>query len=375
MKFTIKPVTNSQEMSAFLDVPKKVYANDTNWVPPLNSSIKKELGEDSSFLEYGEFAKFIAISETSQEVLGRIVAAINHKLIAKENKQVGIFGYFECVNDYQIAEALLETACNWMGDRQIVMVRGPINLSTHNSCMFLADGFDSPPTMMMPYNPPYYPEFILRHGWTKVKEAYAYLLPLNQSLPAKFKKAYQICCKSGITFRSINLKEEGWKKDCEQIYQYMTQGFSQSWSYTPWTREEFFQEAEDLRSVVDTDIFIIAEDKDQMVGFCFALPDYNLALKHVNGKLDWLGIIKLLWYRRQINRARVSTIFSLPEYRRQMVSLSIIYLLMEQGTKAGKKYQEAELSWVWQDNLPSRKLTEASGAKLHKTYHIYEKLL
>ena len=105
------------------------------------------------------------------------------------------------------------------------------------------------------------------------------------------------------------------------------------------------------------------------------LPDYNMALKHINGKLNWLGILKFIWYRRQINRARVIAVCSLPEYRKKMVSLALIYLGMQGGTKKGKLYKTAELSWVWEDNFPSCKLIERAGGRIYKTYRIYEKNL
>jgi len=104
-----------------------------------------------------------------------------------------------------------------------------------------------------------------------------------------------------------------------------------------------------------------------------ALPDYNIALKHINGKLDWLGILKFLWYRRQIDQGRVIAVCSLPEYRRKLVPLALIYLGMKGGIQKGKPYQRAELSWVFEDNMPSRKLIEASGGTIYKTYRIYEK--
>ncbi|NES82781.1 MAG: hypothetical protein F6K10_16015, partial [Moorea sp. SIO2B7] len=168
-KFHIKTVTTVIDKEMFLDLPAKVYKNDPNWVPPLRSSIAKQLGPDNPFYQYGKLQQFIAVSEVSGEPLGRIVAAINKRLIERENKQVGLFGYFECVKDFEVAQALLENACKWLRERQITIARGPIGLSTHNNCLFLVDGFDSPPMMMMPYNPSYYPQFMEEDGWDKAK--------------------------------------------------------------------------------------------------------------------------------------------------------------------------------------------------------------
>ena len=373
MTYQIVTVNTPAEKEAFLDVPARIYQNDFNWVPPLRSSITKQLSSKSFFSQYGQLQQFIAVAEG--QTVGRIVAAVNQRLIAKESKQIGLFGYFECIEDFAIAQALLETACQWLRDRGMIEIRGPIDLSIHNNCLCLIDGFDSPPMMMMPYNQAYYPKFIEQAGWQKAKDAYAYNLPLDKPLPNKFEKAYQIACKSGITFRPICLKEPGFERDCRSIYHLFTQAFANNWSSTPRSEEEFLSEAKDLKQLVDRDIFLVAEDNGVMIGFCMGLPDYNIPLKQVNGKLNWLGTLKFLWYLRQINSYRIAVICSLPEYRRKMVAPALIYLVIQRSMYENKSYQRTELSWIWEDNFASRKLAQAIGGKISKTFRIYKKQL
>lgn len=371
------PVTTPAQMDQFLDVPARVYANDPNWVPPIRSSIAKQLGPDNPFAEYGTLQAFIAFQERNgkSEAVGRVVAAVNRRLIEREGQNIGLFGYFECIDDEAIAQALLHAACDWLRQQGMVTARGPINLSTHNDCLFLVDGFDSPPMMMMPYNPPYYPKYVEQDGWHKAKDAYAYDFQVDHALSAEFEKGYRIACKSGVTFRPIRTKGEGFEEDCRSLYRLFTTAFSANWSSTPRTEAEFLEEAKELQSLVDPDIFPVAEHNGEMIGFFLCLPDYNIVLKHINGKLDLLGILKFLWYRRKIDQGRVIAICSLPEYRRKLVPLGLIYLGMKGGSQKGKPYKRAELSWVFEDNYPSRKLIEASGGTIYKTYRIYEKSL
>lgn len=375
--FQIRAVTTSADREMFLDVPERVYANDPNWVPPIRSSIAKQFAPSNPFFEYGKLQQFIAISQGTNraEAVGRIVAAVNNRLIDGEGNKVGLFGFYECIEDLAIAQSLLNTACTWLREQGMTVARGPIDLSTHNNCLFLVEGFDSPPMVMMPYNPSYYPEFIERDGWHKAKDAYAYNFPLDKPLPAEFEKAYRIACKSGVTFRPLRTKGKEFEQDCLSLYNLFTRAFANNWSSTPRSEAEFLEEAKDLQSLVDPDVFPIAEYNGEMIGFFMGLPDYNIPLQHVKGKLNWLGIIKFLWYRRQIDRGRVIAICSLPEYRRKMVPLALIYLGMQGGIQKGKPYKRAELSWVYEDNFPSRKLIEASGGKIYKTYRIYEKPL
>ena len=367
----IKAVTTAADQEMFLDAPTQVYRRDPNWVQPIRSSIAKQFAPTNPFFSYGELQSFIAVSE--EAILGRIVAAINRRLIEQEGQQIGLFGFFECVKDFEAAEALLEAACQWLRDRGVTRVRGPIDLSTHNNCLFLVDGFDSPPLVMMPYNPAYYPEFMEKAGWRKAKDALAYDFPLDRPLPSEFEKGYRIACKAGVTFRPIQTQGEGFEQDCRKLYQLFTKAFANNWSSSPRTEAEFLEDAKDLQQLVDPDIFPIAEYKGEMVGFFMALPDYNIPLKRVNGKLNWLGILKFLWYKRQIDQGRVFAICALPEHRRKLVALGVVYLGMQGGSRKGKPYRKAELSWVWEDNFSSRKIIEAAGAKIYKTYRIYEK--
>jgi hypothetical protein len=373
----IQVVTTPAQSELFLDVPTRVYANDPNWVPPLRSDVTKQFAPSNPFFEYGTLQQFIAVERESNkpQAVGRIVAAVNQRLIEREGTNIGLFGFFECVPDFAIAQALLNAAQDWLREQGMTVARGPIDLSTHNNCLFLVDGFDSPPIVMMPYNPSYYPEFMEKDGWDKAKDAYAYDLQLDKPLVAQFEKAYRIACKSGITFRPLRTKGEAFEQDCISLYHLFTRAFANNWSSTPRTEQEFLAEAKALQSLVDPDIFPIAEDNGEMVGFFMGLPDYNIPLKQVNGKLNLLGILKFLWYRRQIDRARVIAICALPEYRRKMVPLALIYLGMQGGIQKGKPYKRAELSWVYEDNFPSRKLIEASGGKISKIYRIYEKAL
>ena len=372
----IRAVTTPAESEMFLDVPARVYATDPNWVPPLRSDVAKQFAPENPFFQYGRLQRFIALSQqASPQAVGRVVAAINERLIERENQNVGLIGFFECIQDFAIAQSLLEAACQWLREQGMTVARGPIDLSTHNNCLFLVDGFESPPLVMMPYNPSYYPEFIEQDGWHRAKDAYAYNFPLDRPLPGEFARAYRIACKSGVTFRPLQTKGQAFERDCLSLYRLFTRAFADNWSSTPRSEAEFIAEAKALQNLVDPDVFPVAEVDGEMIGFFMGLPDYNLPLKHVGGKLNWLGILKFLWYRRQIDQGRVVAICSLPEYRRKMVPLALIYLGMQGGIQKGKPYKRAELSWVYEDNLASRKLIEASGGKIYKTYRIYEKNL
>jgi GNAT superfamily N-acetyltransferase len=370
---TIRPVTTAVDQELFLDLPARIYANDPYWVPPIRKDVAKYFQPSHPFRQYGQLKQFIAVQ--NDQPVGRIVAAINRRLIEKEQQAVGFFGFFECVHNLAIAQALLDTASEWLRQHKMTQVRGPINLSTHIDCLFLVDGFDSSPLLMMPYNPSYYPQFLEQLGWSKAKDAYAYILPLDRPLPAEFERSDRIARKAGIHFRPMRLKGEAFRQDCRSLYQLFNVAFADSWSSAPRPEAEFIEEVASLKSLADPELLIFAEDQGQVVGCFLALPDYNVVLRHLKGKLDWLGMLKFLWYRRQIRQARVSAIFVLPEHQRKLVAPALVYQLKQVGEKLRRQYHSAELSWVWEDNFLSRNMIEATGATIYKTYRIYEQIL
>ncbi|MGK7913728.1 MAG: hypothetical protein AB4050_19910 [Synechococcus sp.] len=370
----IRTVETDSDRAAFLDVPARVYRGDPHWVPPLRSDVAKQFQPSNPFFHYGHMRQAIAVDATGAAV-GRVVAAVNKRLVEREGRSVGVVGFFECINSLDIAGQLLDDACAWLKGQGMELARGPIDFSTHNSCLFLADGFDLQPHVMTPYNPAYYPVFFEQLGWKKAKDAYAYNLPLDRPLDSIYERGYRVATKAGITFRPLNTKGDGFLADCRAFYRLFTRAFVNNWSSSERSEAEFLEEAQSLRSLVDPDIFWIAEDDGEMVGLFLALPDYNIPLKHVGGRLNAIGILKFLWFRRQIDRGRVLAIASLPEYRRKMVPLALIHLGMTGATQKRRPYRSAELSWVYEDNWPSRKVIEATGAQIYKTYRMYEKLL
>jgi len=377
----VRPVTTCQDAKLFLDLPYTVYAADAHWVPPLRTSVAKQFGASNPFFRHGRLQRFIAVTADNQAA-GRVVAAVDDRLIKREGRPIGLFGFFECIDDPDVAKALLDAACDWLRQQGMQSARGPIDLSITNNCFFLVDGFDSPPCIRMPYNPPYYSKYAEQAGWHKAKDAYAYDLRPAE-LAEKFGKAYRIAekaysfaCNSGVSFRSIRTRGDGFRLDCANLHQLFTDAFLDTWSLSPYVEDEFVEEVKNIKSIIDPSIFWIAEYERKMIGFFMALPDYNIPLKYAAGKLPLVRILQIMWYRRRIDRGRVLAICVLPEHRSKMVAPALIYLGAKGGFMDRKKpYRRAELSWIYEDNMPSRRLVEASGAKIHKTYRVYEKSL
>ncbi len=369
----VKQVKTAEDWRAFLNLSQKIYADDPYYVAPLTKDIKKQLDPQGFKSEYVDFAPFIVVDGKNQ-TLGRIVPAINRRLNEKEKKQIGLFGYFESIHNHEVVHSLIKTAIDWVKKRGAMEIRGPINLTTHNQSMFLRktrDHYLPTPTILMPYNPSRYCDYMQREGFQLAKTAYAYDFPINP-LTDLFLRSYRIARKSGIVFRPVHLTQPKFSRDLRQIYRIFRQVFSESWSSSWQSEEEFFENAASLRGLIDPSVFPVAEYQGQMVGFFLTLPDYNFVLHKLSGKINLLSALKFVWYRRKISGLRAIAICVLPEFQRKMVAMGLIHCLYRDGIGS---YQSAELSWVWQDNKVSRRIIQAAQAKISKEYGIFSRQL
>jgi GNAT superfamily N-acetyltransferase len=299
---------------------------------------------------------------------------VNRRHVQFHDEAVGFFGFFESIDDEQVATALLTEAERWVAARGMKGIRGPMNFSTNEECGLLVDGFQYSPNVMMPYNLPYLARLIEAAGYSKVKDLLAYLLDGRddptppQRLVSGIERLQQ---EQRVTIRPINLRR--FRQEVKLILEVYNSAWERNWGFVPMTPAETDALAVQLRVVGDPNLCLLAEVKGETVGFALALPDYNQALRHMNGRLFPFGLFKLLWHKRKINGARVLTLGLKPGFRRSGIDAMLYLRLWEEAPKNG--YPLVECSWILEDNWPMRRGLERMGARIYKTYRVYEKAL
>lgn len=304
------------------------------------------------------------------ELAGRIAAIEYTRHLETYNDNTGFFGFFECVNDASVAQALFDRACQWVSDRGLTRIRGPMNFTVNDEAALLVDGFDRPPVVMMTYNPPYYENLVTGYGFQKAQDLLAYYLDTPHTIPERLVRAWDLMEKRyGIRVRSLNMKD--FDGEVNRIHQIHEQAWAENWGFVPLTQEEIHRIAKDLKLIVDPDLVLMVEDGDKPVGVSVTLPDINQALKHVNGRLFPFGLFKILWHKRKIDVVRVFIMGVVKGYRRRGLDAAMYYKTMEAAMKKGYKW--GEMSWVLESNTPMRRVLERMGIKAYKTYRVYEK--
>ncbi len=379
----VRPIYTPEERLKFITFPWQVYKEDPNWVPPLISERKAFLdpARNPSF-EHMDCQLFLA--ERGGDVVGTISAHINHRHNEFHNEQVGFFGFFETIQDYTVAEALLSTACEWVRERGMTAIRGPANFSTNDEVGMLVDGFDSPPVILMTYNPRYYPEFVERFGFRKAQDLWAYYIDIEifrehpEKAPAKLLRVVERVKRRGdFTVRPINMKRLD--EEIERVKAIYNSAWSRNWGFVPLTDAEIEHLAENLKQIIDPATVFIAEADDRPIGVILPLPDLNQPLRLAYprpGVPEWWTLLKFLWHwkvRRRVTLIRAFAMGVIEPYRNRGVDAVLYYEMGRAALERG--YTEVEMSWILESNTVMNNTIKALGGRVYKTYRIYEKEL
>ncbi len=370
----VREVASSRERDLFLRLPSRLYRSDPFWVPPLLSAVDKQLDpKRHPFFEHAEARLYLAWR--GGRPVGRIAAIVNHLHNSYHNEKAGFWGFFETERDQQAAKALLDTAADTLRGFGMTKMSGPFNPSVNAECGLLVEGFNSPPVILMPYNPAYYPGLVEQAGLRPVKELYAYQLfePDVSAGQASRQRVERLALAvrrrhPEITVRHLDMKR--FEADVLTLGKLFDTARRDNWAFVPTTEAELRLMAREMKPVVVPELVLIAEVRGKPAGCMMALPDINLILRKLNGRLFPFGWARLLWGKRRIRAVRVFGSACLPEYRKLGVAALLFAHFIQTGLHLG--YNTAELSWLAEGNVQSMRTLEAAvQPRLYKRYRIY----
>lgn len=321
------------------------------------------------FFQHAEAQYFVARSDG--RTVGRIAAIKNDAHTKEHGDKVGFFGFFECIDDQNVANALFEAAADWLQLRGFDTMRGPMSPSVNDECGLLVDGFSTPPTLMMPHNPDYYVTLVERAGFAKAKDLICYQSTGTEMPERLVRGARLVAERKGIKLRQLDMKR--FKEEVEVIKQLYNAAWEKNWGFVPLTNDEIDHLAKQLKPVVVPELVCFAEKDGQTIGFAVALPDLNVALKkNPSGRL-FPGLVKILWAARKITRIRILLLGALQEYRGTGVDALMYAWIWEKGR--AKQYDWGEAGWILEDNAAMTNGILRLGFAPYKTYRVYDRRL
>jgi GNAT superfamily N-acetyltransferase len=365
----VRRVETRADREAFIELEFQLYAGDPNWVPHLRIERRDLLNtQKNPWFEFGTAELYLA--RKGGKVVGRIAGVHDPRYNDFHQTQLGFFGLFECINDAGVARALFDAAGAFNERRGFTQMLGPFNFSTNYECSVLVDGFDSPPSFMMAYNPRYYPALYEACGLAKAKDLFAWDLSSSVEPPERVVKLVQrVRTRNNVVVRPVSLKH--FERDIAKIKQVYNSAWERNWGFVPMTDREFNTLAKEMKPIAKPDLVFIAEVEGEPVAFAMTLPDINPAFKAANGKLLPFGLIKLLWKLRSIKRARLMTLGIRAEYRKRGIDAVLYYETLMAAKRLG--YTGGEISWTLEDNTLINNAIEVMGGRKYKTYRVYER--
>ena len=368
---TIVEVTDKNSIKKFLALPRKLYKNDRNFISPLDKDIETVFDPElNNFHSHGIIKRWIAI-DNSGETVGRIAAFINNQKNKNPDFIIGGIGFFESINEEATAFLLLDTAKQWLQQKNAKAMDGPINFGENDKYWgMLVEGF-VPPSMGMNYNPPYYQTLFEKYGFEKQYDQFTNVIQVSKPFPERFSKiADWIANKPEYKF--VHFENKNFKKFAKDFREIYNDAWSEFEDFTPIEFDTLKESFREMKPIVDEKIIWFAYSHDEPIAFILALPDINVLLKSFNGKLNLWNKVRFFLKMKTttIDRIRFIVMGCKTKFQNKGIESGLIKKLQIEVLPRNT-IKEAELAWVGDWNTKMIAIHEATGAtreKVHRTY-------
>ncbi len=375
MTLEIRPVASKRELNAFIELPWRLYRNEPNWVPPLRFERRQFLDRRRNpFFEHAEAEYFLAWRDGHP--VGRITAQVDRNLNEFQSNSWGLFGFFECEQDPEVARALLDAAEAWLRARGRDRMVGPMNFTTNDECGVLVEGFERPAIILTDWTHRYYPGLLEGAGLDQAMDTLMWELyndagQVSDVHPAIWKMAEEVQSEHGIVVRPM--RKKNLEAEIGRFLEVYNAAWERNWGFVPLTEGEVRHYAKQLKPLLDENWAFIAEKDGETVGAALTLPDFNQVFKKMNGRLLPLGWARFLLEKRRIDRVRVFALGVKREWQHTGIAARFYQLHFESAARTPQK--GGEMGWILESNTAMNRAMEGMGGKIVRRYRLYEKVL
>ena len=365
----LQTVQTRKDLRAFIQFPYDLYRDDPNWIAPLRSEQWAQFDpQKNPMLDHCETELFLL--KDGRRVIGRCSAFIDRLTVKHWGEPIGLFGSFECIEDETAAHQLLSAARNWLAERGMKAMRGPWSFASQEWGLEL-EGSERPPVILAPHNPPYYADYFDSFGLSKAIDLVAYLADMagGYTFPERYLTLTdRIQARYGVTVRPVDLSRL--EEEVMTIVELSNRSISDNWGYYPVTMDEARAMARDLKQIVNPAALLLAEDRDgNPIGFGLSLPDVNVLLKGLNGRLFPFGWARLLFGLKKIKQYRMWALGVVPEYQGKAID-TLLYKATYEALKDLRVCME--INYVLEDNHRMNNALLKLGVEPMRRYRVYE---
>lgn len=372
--FHLVEVRTKREIREFHELPSRINSGDPSWIKPLFKDVESVfIPIVNTLFRYGDAIRWLLTDEGGKTV-GRVSAFYSRKIANAQKIPVGGMGFFECINDHDAAALLFDACRNWLADKDMKVMEGPVNFGERDRWWgLLTEGF-IPPNYCIPYNPPYYKDLFEHYGFRNYFEQYTYHIPVTaERMNDVIKvKAERIFANPDYTFRYMR------RNEMKEVARNFMIVYNKGWARFPGVKTISERHArlllKSLKPVLDEKLLWFGFYKEEPVCFFLMLPEVNQIVRHLNGRLNTIGKIKFLWHKHlsgELTKAFGLIFGIVPEHQRKGVEGALIMSFAKLALTKSFPYKELEFNWIGDFNPSMMHLLEQIGAKIIKTHITY----
>ena len=361
-----------RDVRRFLMVSYAIYRDDPYWVAPLLDDLMKVFTDKNPLFEHAEMALWVATRDGKD--VGRIAGILDQNHNRSQHDSAAFFGFFECINDPAVSRGLFAAFFDWARKMGVKRTLGPMNPTTNDECGLLVDGFDSPPVFMMTYNPSYYVDLVVAAGFRKAKDLLAYHMNIADVPLDRLERIAALTRKRHPELTFTPIRKRSLVRDLGKVKDVYNAAWQANWGFVPMTDAEIDFMASRLKPLLVEGLLSVVESPTEPVGFLLAMPDFNIAIKPLLGRLltpKILGFIPYLLGWKCPPRCRCLTLGVKEKYRNRGIEAVMLIEGFKRAIELGCK--DVEASWILEDNTMMCRLLETIGGKVYKTYRLYDR--
>ena len=369
-KLEIVEVVGRSLRKQFIDLPWTVFPTGSNYVPPLKMDFARLIDpRRHPFWEFSKQSLYLAFRDGRP--VGRIAAIVDERYNSYHNEKMGIWGFFDCLDDQDAAAGLFQAAEQWARLQGMNFMRGPLNPSTNYEVGLLVEGYESFPVLMMPWNFPYYSNLVESCGYAKEKDLLSWRIYKTDPLTPKIERlAQRVRRKTKITIRPLSKKD--YLSDVRLLVDIYHDAWNENWSFVPLSDNEILEMARNLKRALEPDLTFFVNYEDEPVGVAMVLPDFNPLIKEFNGSISIPGVIRYLFRHRNVTGFR-AMMGGVKKKVRNLGLPVVIFDYLNKLLRNDPRFQYFEMGWNLEDNDAINKLESAVGAHIRTRYRVFRK--
>jgi hypothetical protein len=365
----IQEVVSKSDKREFIEMPVSIYKGNKTYVRPIDADIENVFDPTKNkYFSHGECIRWILWNDEHTKVIGRVAAFINHRTV-KEDLPTGGMGFFECINDIKAATLLFDTCKEWLSSKGMQAMDGPINFGERNNWWgLLVDGYDERPTYMMNYHPPYYKTLFETYGFQVYFYQYSYGLVVQQPRPEKYERLWKII-KTNKDYEFTHAKKNNLKKYANDFREILNQAWKNHDGFKEMTEEQAMKIMNAMKPIMVEHLLQFAYYKGRPIAMYISIPELNQYFQHVNGKLNWIGKLKYLWYSKTMKYQKfVGIVYGvIPEFQGKglegMMVMNLHDLVHDKDW-----WRDIELTWIGDFNPKMMNVAQNLGTTIIKTH-------